>query len=161
MVFDGAYWLSACRLNCSSACAATALLSNRMKGTRLGAGMIPPSRYGAELAGSVKDKAENLMSSTSATIRPAWCAAACRWRVLFAVESYPTVHQGVVSTVHARLQPGKGAADLVRRDLPRGSITGAPKSVMELIDQTERDARPYCNWPDDADGDGLTTAPSG
>jgi para-aminobenzoate synthetase/4-amino-4-deoxychorismate lyase len=63
----------------------------------------------------------------------------------FAVESYPTVHQ-MVSTVLARLSPGKGAMDLVRALFPCGSITGAPKiRAMELLNGIERDARgPYC-----------------
>jgi len=63
----------------------------------------------------------------------------------FTVDSYPTVHQ-MVSTVRARLAPGKGVIDLVRALFPCGSITGAPKiRAMELIAATERDARgPYC-----------------
>jgi para-aminobenzoate synthetase/4-amino-4-deoxychorismate lyase len=63
----------------------------------------------------------------------------------FAVETYPTVHQ-MVSTVRARLQPGKGAVDMIRALFPCGSITGAPKiRAMELIQRMERDARgPYC-----------------
>jgi para-aminobenzoate synthetase/4-amino-4-deoxychorismate lyase len=52
----------------------------------------------------------------------------------------------MVSTVRARLAPGKGAMDLVRALFPCGSITGAPKiRAMELLTQAERDARgPYC-----------------
>ncbi len=60
---------------------------------------------------------------------------------LFTVESYPTVHQ-MISTVSARLQPGKGAADLLRAIYPCGSITGAPKiRAMEVIDMVEADPR--------------------
>jgi para-aminobenzoate synthetase/4-amino-4-deoxychorismate lyase len=63
----------------------------------------------------------------------------------FAVESYPTVHQ-MTTTVRAQLQPGVGAAALIRALFPCGSITGAPKiRAMELIDAAERDARgAYC-----------------
>src|SRR5690606_21207582 len=63
----------------------------------------------------------------------------------FAVESYPTVHQ-MVSTVRARLRPGRGAVDVIRALFPCGSVTGAPKiRAMELIDRVERDPRgPYC-----------------
>jgi para-aminobenzoate synthetase/4-amino-4-deoxychorismate lyase len=52
----------------------------------------------------------------------------------------------MVTTVHARLLPGEGAADLVRAIFPCGSVTGAPKiCAMELIDTHERDARGlYC-----------------
>ena len=72
-------------------------------------------------------------------------AGSVRVEDLFAIESYPTVHQ-MVSTVRAELQPGKGAMDVIRAIFPCGSITGAPKiRAMELIDETERDARgPYC-----------------
>jgi para-aminobenzoate synthetase/4-amino-4-deoxychorismate lyase len=63
----------------------------------------------------------------------------------FAVETYPTVHT-MTSTVRARLQPDKGAVDMIRALFPCGSITGAPKiRAMELIQTVERDARgPYC-----------------
>ena len=52
----------------------------------------------------------------------------------------------MVTTVRAQLKDGTGAGDLLRALFPCGSITGAPKiRAMELIDQTERDARgPYC-----------------
>jgi para-aminobenzoate synthetase / 4-amino-4-deoxychorismate lyase len=63
----------------------------------------------------------------------------------FAIESYPTVHQ-MVSTVRARLMPGRGAMDLIAALFPCGSITGAPKiRAMELLAEVERDARgAYC-----------------
>ncbi|MCB2075968.1 MAG: chorismate-binding protein, partial [Novosphingobium sp.] len=63
----------------------------------------------------------------------------------FAIETYPTLHQ-MVSTVRARLQPGRGAVDMIKALFPCGSITGAPKiRAMELIDEIERDARgAYC-----------------
>jgi para-aminobenzoate synthetase/4-amino-4-deoxychorismate lyase len=72
-------------------------------------------------------------------------AGSVRVENAFAVESYPTVHQ-MVSTVRARLQPGKGAVDVIRALFPCGSITGAPKiRAMELIQAVERDARgAYC-----------------
>lgn len=100
-----------------------------------------------ELATSVKDKAENLMivdlmrNDLSRVAEP----GSVRVDAPFAVESYPTVHQ-MVSSVRAKLAPGSSAIDLVRALFPCGSITGAPKiRAMELIQQTERDARgPYC-----------------
>jgi para-aminobenzoate synthetase/4-amino-4-deoxychorismate lyase len=52
----------------------------------------------------------------------------------------------MVSTVRARLQPSKGAVDMICALFPCGSVTGAPKiRAMELINDLERDARgAYC-----------------
>jgi para-aminobenzoate synthetase / 4-amino-4-deoxychorismate lyase len=99
------------------------------------------------LAGSVKDRAENLMivdlmrNDLSRLAVPGSVQVAAP----FAIESYPTVHQ-MVSTVTARMQPGRGAADLLRAIFPCGSVTGAPKiRAMELIDSHEIAARgAYC-----------------
>jgi para-aminobenzoate synthetase/4-amino-4-deoxychorismate lyase len=119
-----------------------------MKGTR--PRMADPAADAAlaeDLATSVKDRAENLMIVD--LMRNDLSRVAEAGSVVvdapFAVESYPTVHQ-MVSTVRARLAPGKGAMDLVRALFPCGSITGAPKiRAMELLTQVERDARgPYC-----------------
>jgi para-aminobenzoate synthetase/4-amino-4-deoxychorismate lyase len=60
---------------------------------------------------------------------------------LFAVERYPTVQQ-MVSTVTARLAPGREAIDVLKALFPCGSITGAPKlRAMEIIAATETTAR--------------------
>ena len=101
----------------------------------------------ARLLASIKDRAENLMivdlmrNDLSRLAEP----GSVRVEAPFAIESYPTVHQ-MVTTVHARLAPGKGAGDLLRAIFPCGSVTGAPKiRAMELIDIHERDARgAYC-----------------
>jgi para-aminobenzoate synthetase/4-amino-4-deoxychorismate lyase len=63
---------------------------------------------------------------------------------LFAIESYPTVHQ-MVSAVEAKLAPGRDAIDLVEALFPCGSVTGAPKiRAMEVITEVEADGRgPY------------------
>jgi para-aminobenzoate synthetase/4-amino-4-deoxychorismate lyase len=64
---------------------------------------------------------------------------------LFAVETYPTVHQ-MVSTVSARLRPSLSISDVVRALFPCGSVTGAPKiRAMEIIADQEVDPRGvYC-----------------
>jgi para-aminobenzoate synthetase / 4-amino-4-deoxychorismate lyase len=60
---------------------------------------------------------------------------------LFAVETYPTVHQ-MTSTVTATLQHGLAAADILTHIYPCGSITGAPKiRAMEVIDEVEPNPR--------------------
>ena len=64
---------------------------------------------------------------------------------LFAVETYPTVHQ-MVSHVRAKLTPGISLRDIFAALFPCGSITGAPKMrAMEILHDLEdgpRDA--YC-----------------
>ncbi|EGD57647.1 para-aminobenzoate synthase, component I [Novosphingobium nitrogenifigens DSM 19370] len=99
------------------------------------------------LAANVKDRAENLMivDLMRNDLARRAVPGSVKVEAPFAIESYPTVHQ-MVTTVHARLLPGEGAADLVRAIFPCGSVTGAPKiRAMELIDTHERDARGlYC-----------------
>ena len=56
---------------------------------------------------------------------------------LFAVETYPTVHQ-MTSTVTAQLRLGAGAVELITAIYPCGSITGAPKiRAMEVVAEVE------------------------
>ena len=119
-----------------------------MKGTApRGRTPAEDARFKAQLEASVKDLAENLMIVDLMRNDLARVAQPGSVRVAepFAVETYPTVHQ-MVTTVHATLQPGADARDLIRAIFPCGSITGAPKiRAMELIDETERDARGlYC-----------------
>ncbi len=100
-----------------------------------------------ELAASEKDRAENLMivdllrNDLSRVAEPGSVSV----EDAFTVESYPTVHQ-MVTTVRARLSDGQGPMELLKALFPCGSVTGAPKiRAMEIIAQTERDARgPYC-----------------
>jgi len=101
----------------------------------------------AELAASVKDRAENLMITD--LMRNDIGRVAVRGSVavpaLHAVESYATLHH-LVSVVEAQLQPGLGPVDLLRATFPGGSITGAPKvRAMEIIDELEPAPRgAYC-----------------
>ena len=64
---------------------------------------------------------------------------------LFAVETYPTLHQ-MVSGVEARLKPASALADIVAGLFPCGSVTGAPKiRAMEIIRELESAPRGvYC-----------------
>ncbi|HEX2146374.1 MAG TPA: aminodeoxychorismate synthase component I [Pseudorhizobium sp.] len=73
---------------------------------------------------------------------------------LFAIESYPTVHQ-MVSHVRAKLLPQIGLPEIMAALFPCGSITGAPKMwAMKILHDLEagpRDA--YCGaigWCDPA-----------
>lgn len=148
VVFDGAHWLLSFSPELFFALKGNAATVKPMKGTRpRGRLVADDAALAAELASSEKDRAENLMivdlmrNDLSRVAEP----GSVRVENPFAVESYPTVHQ-MVSTIRARLLPGKGAVDMIRALFPCGSITGAPKiRAMELIAGVERDARgPYC-----------------
>lgn len=119
-----------------------------IKGTRpRGATPEEDARLAAELAASVKDRAENLMivdlmrNDLSRVAR----LGSVKVSALCAIESFRHVHH-LVSVVEARLKPGAGAIDLLRATFPGGSITGAPKRrAMALIDEIEAARRgPYC-----------------
>ena len=148
VLFDGSHWLLSLSPELFVSLKDGSAKAKPMKGTRPRADDAKADRaLAAELAESEKDRAENLMIVDLLRNDLSRVAAPGSVEVsgLFDVETYPTVHQ-MVSTVHARLDPGKGAVDLVRAIFPCGSITGAPKiRAMELIDEVERDARgPYC-----------------
>ncbi|MFO1255327.1 MAG: aminodeoxychorismate synthase component I [Sphingomonadaceae bacterium] len=148
VLFDGTHWLLSFSPELFFAERDGAALVKPMKGTRpRGRDAAEDARLKDELAASIKDRAENLMIVDLLRNDLSRVAEAGSVKVdhPFAVESYPTVHQ-MVTTVRARLQPGKGAVDMLRALFPCGSITGAPKiRAMELIDAVERDARgPYC-----------------
>jgi para-aminobenzoate synthetase/4-amino-4-deoxychorismate lyase len=148
VVFDGQHWLLSLSPELFVSLKGADAKTKPMKGTRpRGGNAAQDTAYAEELAGSAKDKAENLMivdlmrNDLSRVAEP----GSVRVEAPFAVETYPTLHT-MTTTVRARLAEGKGAMDLVRALFPCGSITGAPKiRAMELIDEVERDARgAYC-----------------
>ena len=115
------------------------LLTRPMKGT------APRGKDGAEdqlrreaLAGSEKDRAENLMIVDLLRNDLGRLAETGSVRVerLFAIEAYPTVFQ-MTSSVSAKA-PGVGLERALPALFPCGSITGAPKiRAMEIIDELE------------------------
>lgn len=122
--------------------------SRPIKGTRKrGRDAAEDAALAAELAGSAKDRAENLMildlmrNDLSKVCAVGSVAAPQR----MALETFPAVHH-LVSAVTGRLRPGLGAVDLLRACFPPGSITGAPKvRAMEIIAELESAPRgPYC-----------------
>lgn len=158
VIWDGAHWLLSFSPELFVALDGANAKVKPMKGTRPRHAQAAADAAAAEeLAQSEKDRAENLMIVD--LMRNDLSRVAEAGSVVvdapFAIETYPTVHQ-MVSTVRARLAPGKGAMDLVRALFPCGSITGAPKiRAMELLAATERDARgPYCGALGRIDADG-------
>ncbi len=124
-----------------------AILTQPIKGTRpRGATAVEDQALAAELLASDKDRAENLMivdlmRNDLARVSP---PGSVRAPELFKVESFANVHH-LVSTVTARLAPGRSVADLLRASFPPGSITGAPKvQAMTVIAGLEPPRGPYC-----------------
>lgn len=100
-------------------------------------------RLRADLATSLKDRAENIMivdllrNDLSHFAEPGSVTVSR----LCAIESYATVHQ-MVSTIDARLLPGAPRAEAVAACFPAGSMTGAPKiSTMAILDHLEAGPR--------------------
>jgi para-aminobenzoate synthetase/4-amino-4-deoxychorismate lyase len=99
------------------------------------------------LAESTKNRAENLMivdllRNDLGRVAELGSVAVSD---LFAVETYPTLHQ-MVSTVSAKLKPETDVAALLGALFPCGSVTGAPKiHATELIAELEQGPRGiYC-----------------
>jgi para-aminobenzoate synthetase / 4-amino-4-deoxychorismate lyase len=148
VVHDGNHWLLSFSPELFFAIRSGRAVVKPMKGTRpRGRDNEEDEALRADLAGSVKDRAENLMivdlmrNDLSRVAVP----GSVRVEQPFTVESYPTVHQ-MVSTVTADLPQGTGAIAMLRALFPCGSITGAPKTrAMELIAQVEPSPRgAYC-----------------
>ncbi len=119
-----------------------------MKGTiRRGRWTEEDVALAARLAGSEKDRAENVMivdllRSDLGKLAEVGSVAVDR---LFVVERYETVWQ-LTSTISARLGAGATLTDVLRALFPCGSVTGAPKrSTMQIIRALETRPRgPYC-----------------
>lgn len=148
VIWDGAHWHLSFSPELFFKLADGEARVRPMKGTApRGATPEEDARFKADLAASVKDRAENLMivDLMRNDLSRVSNAGSVKVEAPFAIESYPTVHQ-MVTTVRAKLAPGEDVSSLLRAIFPCGSITGAPKiRAMEIIHQAERDARGlYC-----------------
>ncbi|WP_066647874.1 MULTISPECIES: aminodeoxychorismate synthase component I [Sphingomonas] len=132
-----------------------------MKGTaRRDADPAPDRAAAAALAADPKQRAENLMIVDLMRNDLSRVAVAGSVAVpsLFAVESYPTVHQ-MVSTVTAELAPARGGIDVLAALFPCGSITGAPKiraiEALAAIEAQPRGVYTGAIGRIDANGDAM------
>lgn len=124
------------------------LRARPMKGTRSrGRFDAEDAARATELAGSPKERAENVMivDLVRNDLGRVALPGSVRVAELFAVERYRTVLQ-LVSTVEARLRPGTSLAAVLGALFPCGSVTGAPKvSATGIIAGLERSPRGvYC-----------------
>ena len=111
-----------------------------IKGTRpRGADHAEDLRLAAELRGSEKERAENVMivdlmrNDLSRVSEPGTVGV----DGLLEVESYAAVHQ-LVSTVSGRLRAGTTVGGILDAAFPAGSMTGAPKlSAMTILHDIE------------------------
>lgn len=115
-----------------------------IKGTRRrGTDPLEDARIRAELAGSSKDRAENLMivDLLRNDLNRVCTTDSVRAAEICAIHSFSHVHQ-LVSTIEGRLRPEVGALEGVAAAYPGGSMTGAPKlRAMEIIAALESGAR--------------------
>ena len=115
-----------------------------MKGTASRrANALEDKREAEALAADPKQRAENLMIVDLLRNDLARVAVAGSVEVpdLFAVESFPTVHQ-MVSRITAHLDPGIDAVGVLEMLFPCGSITGAPKiAAIAALRDLEPEAR--------------------
>ncbi len=115
-----------------------------MKGTApRHAGLAADAAQAKALAADPKQRAENLMIVDLMRNDLARVAETGSVEVpeLFAVESFPTLHQ-MVSRITARLREGLDAIDVLKTIFPCGSVTGAPKiAAIEALRRLEPEAR--------------------
>jgi para-aminobenzoate synthetase/4-amino-4-deoxychorismate lyase len=124
------------------------IVARPMKGTaRRGRWLAEDEALAAALAGSEKERAENLMIVDLLRNDIGRVAEVGSVRVpeLFRVERYPTVLQ-MTSTVEGVLREGATLEEVFAALFPCGSVTGAPKvSTMRLIAALEESPRGvYC-----------------
>jgi para-aminobenzoate synthetase/4-amino-4-deoxychorismate lyase len=137
VVFTGDHWILSFSPELFFAIGEGRILARPMKGT------APRASDPEALRADPKQRAENLMivdllrNDLSRVSRPGTVEVPH----LFAIETYPTLHQ-MTSTVTASLADGIGPADVLETIFPCGSVTGAPKiRAMEIIAEVERSPR--------------------
>ena len=144
IVFTGEHWLLSCSPELFFTLEDRRLTARPMKGTSGRRKDKAEDEAAAEaLCEDPKQRAENLMivdllrNDLSRVSKP----GTVKVPSLFAIESYPTVHQ-MTSTIISELEEGLDAIDVLQATFPCGSVTGAPKiRAMEIIAETEQGPR--------------------
>lgn len=100
-----------------------------------------------ELAGSSKERAENLMivDLMRSDLGRVCEHGSVKVNNLFEIKSYSTLHQ-MVSEIEGTLSGDRKISEIMDNVFPPGSVTGAPKKrTLEVIDELEPHVRgPYC-----------------
>ena len=148
ILWTGAHWHLSFSPELFFALKEARVTTKPMKGTaRRRADQAADEAAAKELRADPKQRAENLMivDLLRNDLSRVCVAGSVEAPDLFAVESYPTVHQ-MTSTVTGELSAGRDAIDLLETIFPCGSITGAPKiRAMQIIDEIEGSPRDiYC-----------------
>lgn len=144
IVFTGEHWILSFSPELFFETDGRRIAARPMKGTARRRRDPAADRAAAEgLRADPKQRAENLMivdlmrNDLSRVSKP----GTVKVPALFAVETYPTVHQ-MTSTVTAELEDGVSPADILETIFPCGSVTGAPKiRAMEIIAGLEQGPR--------------------
>ncbi len=141
IVFTGEHWLLSFSPELFFTLEEGRLTTRPMKGTAERRG--DDAATVEALRSDPKQRAENLMivdllrNDLSRVSKP----GTVKVPSLFAVETYPTVHQ-MTSTVVAELEEGRDAVDVLEAIFPCGSVTGAPKiRAMQIIGDLEERPR--------------------
>ena len=143
VVSTGSDWLLSLSPELFFALDGTTLTAKPMKGTaRRGATLDEDRRLAAALGTDAKQRAENLMIVDLLRNDLSRVADNVAVPVLFAVETYPTIHT-MTSTVTATLLPDQDAIGVLAALFPCGSITGAPKiRAIEALAKIEAQSAP-------------------
>ncbi len=122
-------------------------VSGRVIETRPIKGTMPSSLPASALAGSEKDRAENVMivDLLRNDLSKVCEDHSVEVTQLCSIETFKGLHH-MVSTVRGTLRGDQGAMEALRACFPGGSITGAPKiRAMEIIEELEPNRRgAYC-----------------
>lgn len=137
-----------------------ALEARPMKGTaKRGPTIEADNAIRHALYADPKNRAENLMivDLMRNDLGRVAQTGSVRTDALFAVETYPTLHQ-MTSTIRAKAQSGTTLGELLPALFPAGSVTGAPKiRAMEIIAALESEPRGlYCGSIGALTPDGLS-----